>query len=194
MPLIYAATDLPRHPSWQYDAAESPAYWGDWVAEYRVAFQEAGVHADWIRARLDGPAHLPAADQEFLINLRVAEHNNPDEATFAQAGNHVMIYSAYASAAARTAEPRQARRRNSAPSSTAAQTTSSEADPITRSGDPVRRVPSQANTGPFLPEVWAQVDKINLVEEFKQRVETFVAMPQVIRGDYIRAQDVALNR
>ena len=90
------------HPSWQYDAAELPAHWGDWVAEHRVAFQEAGVHADWIRARLDGPAHLPAADQEFLINLRVAEHNNPDEATFAQAGNHVMIYSAYASAAVST--------------------------------------------------------------------------------------------
>ena len=125
--------------------------------------------------------------------MRVAEHNKPDGAPFARAGNHVMVYGAYMSAAARTAEPRQIRRRRAAPSSTAAQTNSSATDPITRSGDPVRRVPSQANTGPFLPEVWAQVDKINLVEKFKQRVETFVAMPQVIRGDYIRAQDVALN-
>ena len=87
------------HPSWQYDAAELPAHWGDWVAEHRVAFQEAGVNADWIRARLDDPAHLPVADQEFMINLRVADHNNPDGAPFAQAGNHVMVYGAYASAA-----------------------------------------------------------------------------------------------
>ena len=61
------------------------------------------------------------------------------------------------SAAARNAEPRQPRRRRAAPSSTTAQTTSPAADPITRSGDPASRFPSQANTLPFLPEVWAQL-------------------------------------
>ena len=47
---------------------------------------------------MDGPAHIKAEHQEFLINLRVAEHNNPDGAPFAMAGNHVMVYGAYASA------------------------------------------------------------------------------------------------
>ena len=97
------------------------------------------------------------------------------------------------SAAARNAEPRQPRRRRAAPSSTTAQTTFPAADPITRSGDPASRFPSQANTRPSLPEVWAQLDAIDLVEEFQQRVGTFVGIPQVIRGEYIRAQDVALS-
>ena len=47
-----------------------------------------------IREHFDAPSHLPAADQEFLINLRVAEHDNPDGAPFAQAGNRVMVYGA----------------------------------------------------------------------------------------------------
>ena len=153
-------------PNWQFDVAELPPHWGDWVAEYRVAFQEAGITADWIREHLDAPGHLPAADQEFLINMRVAEHNNPDGAPFAQGGNHVVVYGAYMSAAARNTEPRQRRRRRAAPSSTTAQTTSPAADPITRSGDPASRFPSQANTRPSLPEVWAQLDAIDLVEEF----------------------------
>ena len=70
MPLIYAAADMPRHPSWQFDVSELPPHWGEWVAEYRVAFQEAGTTAAWIRGHLDAPAHLPAADQEFLANLK----------------------------------------------------------------------------------------------------------------------------
>ena len=41
--------------------------------------------------------------------------------------------------------------------------------------------------------MWAQLDAIDLVEEFQQRVGTFVGIPQVIRGEYIRAQDVALS-
>ena len=194
MPLIYAALDLPRHPSWRFDATELPEHWEDWVAEYRVAFRQAGITEEWIRTGLDGPAH-----QEFLINMRVAEHNNPDGAPFAIVCNHVMVYGAYASAAARNGAPEQARRRRPAPSSAGAQTMSSEADPITRSGDPALRggigsanpaaspFPRQASTGPFLPEVWAQLDGIDLVEEFKQRVDTFVG------GDYIRAQGVALS-
>ena len=171
MPLIYAAADMPRHHSWQFDAAELPPHWRDWVAEYRFAFQEAGITADWIREHLDAPAHLPAADQEFLVNMRVAEHNNPDGAPFAQAGNLVMVYGAYMFAAARNTEPRQPRRRRAAPSSTTAQTTSPAADPITRSGDPASRFPGQAYTVPFLPEVWAKIDAIDLVEEFQQRVD-----------------------
>ena len=121
MPLIYAALDLPRHPSWRFDAAELPEHWEDWVAEYRVAFRQAGITEEWIRRPgiMDGPAHIKAEHQEFLINLRVAEHNNPDGAPFAMAGNHVIVYGAYASAAARNGVPEQARRRRPAPSSAA---------------------------------------------------------------------------
>ena len=47
MPLIYAAADMPRHPSWQFDVSELSPHWGEWVTEYRVAFQEAGITAAW---------------------------------------------------------------------------------------------------------------------------------------------------
>ena len=71
------------------------------------------------------------------------------------------------------------------------------AGPQPRPPGPVRQAasfPSQTNTSPFPPEVWAQLDGIDLVEEFKSRVVTFVNIPHTIRREYIRVQGIALRR
>ena len=103
-----------------------------------------------------------------------------------------MAYGAYTSAEARAraTPPASSPRRRPAPQATPADGP--------RPGPPgptsqAPSFPSQANTGPFLPEVWAQLDDIDLVEEFKSRVVAFVNIPRAIRRDYIRAQGIALG-
>ena len=104
-----------------------------------------------------------------------------------------MLYGAYTSAEARARVAPQA-----SPPRRRCATTATPADgPQPRPPGPVRQAasfPSQTNTSPFPPEVWAQLDGIDLVEEFKSRVVTFVNIPHTIRREYIRVQGIALTR
>ena len=93
-----------RHPTWRYDTAEQLAHtsgaWIAWVAEYREALREAAVDSNWVSVRFDGPAHIPAAAQEFLINRGVSMPS-PSGIPQQRAADHVMLYGVHTSAEAR---------------------------------------------------------------------------------------------
>ena len=101
IPLIYDAVGIPRHGSWTFSDSELPDAWSDCVAEYRDAFRRAGIDSAWIRRRLNGPAHLPGATQNYLIKLCHSEINGQGEVPAPQAGNFLLQYGAGAAIAAR---------------------------------------------------------------------------------------------
>ena len=201
MVLIYEAVGLPRHRAWTFPADSLPADWPMWVAEYRAAFQEAGVDASYVTARLDGPAHLPETEQLRLIHLRIAPFDRP-EPPQPLAGDHVLEYGMRASIAARERLPgapvaaTTGQRPNGSArtgrNSASTHQTRGASQPVTTSGSGIRAV--YTSTAAFSDDIWTQLDHIDLVQEFGYRVDTFTNVPQVIRNDYRWAQKVALAR